>query len=215
MQNVLVMGFWYVILPNERAESKTEKQGRDIFNYFSKTYEIKNREKSLLVCAESRILTVRYNLLRGRHMKKRYIVKLSSEERENLEDLIHRGRHAADRRRRAQILLLVDEGDSGPALTDIEAAQTMGVSRRGVEIVRERCVMEGLEQAVNRKKRTRERSRKLDGEAEAQLTQIACSEAPQGQARWTVRMLADRLVKLEVVETISEECVRQTLKKMI
>jgi transposase len=147
-------------------------------------------------------------------MKKRYIVKLTSEEREHLEELIHRGRHAADRRRRAQILLLVDEGEFGPALPDIEAAQTMNVSRRNVEMVRERCVMEGLEQAVDRKKRTRERSRKLDGEAEAQLIQLACSEAPEGQARWTVRLLADRLVELEVVESISRECVRQALKKM-
>ncbi len=147
-------------------------------------------------------------------MKKRYIVKLTSEEREQLEDLIHRGRHAADRRRRAQILLLVDEGEFGPALADIEAAQTMNVSRRNVEMVRERCVMEGLEQAVDRKKRIRERSRRLDGEGEAQLIQLACSEAPEGQARWTVRLLADRLVELEVVESISKECVRQALKKM-
>ncbi len=147
-------------------------------------------------------------------MKKRYIVKLTSEEREQLEDLIHRGRHAADRRRRAQILLLVDEGEFGPALPDIEAAQTMNVSRRNVEMVRERCVMEGLEQAVDRKKRIRERSRRLDGEGEAQLIQLACSEAPEGQARWTVRLLADRLVELEVVESISKECVRQALKKM-
>ena len=146
-------------------------------------------------------------------MKKRYIVKLTSEEREQLEDLIHRGRHAADRRRRAQILLLVDEGEFGPALADIEAAQTMNVSRRNVEMVRERCVMEGLEQAVDRKKRIRERSRRLDGEGEAQLIQLACSEAPEGQARWTVRLLADRLVELEVVESISKECVRQALKK--
>ncbi len=147
-------------------------------------------------------------------MKKRHIVKLTSEEREQLEDLIHRGRHAADRRRRAQILLLVDEGEFGPALADIEAAQTMNVSRRNVEMVRERCVMEGLEQAVDRKKRIRERSRRLDGEGEAQLIQLACSEAPEGQARWTVRLLADRLVELEVVESISKECVRQALKKM-
>ena len=123
-------------------------------------------------------------------------------------------RQAADRRRRAQILLLVDEGKFGPALADIEAAQTMNVSRRSVEMVRERCVMEGLEQAIDRKKRTRERSRKLDGEGEAQLIQVACSEAPEGQARWTLRLLADRLVELEVVESISQECVRQALKKM-
>jgi len=146
-------------------------------------------------------------------MIKRYIVKLTSEEREYLDDLIHRGRHAADRRRRAQILLLVDEGKFGSAMSDIETAQTVNVSRRGVEIVRERCVMEGLERAIERKKRTRERSRKLDGKGEAQLIQLACSDAPEGQARWTLRLLADQLVELEVVESISQECVRQVLKK--
>jgi len=158
-------------------------------------------------------LTVCCNLLGSGNMIKRYVVKLTSEEREYLEDLIHRGRHAADRRRRAQILLLVDEGKFGSAMSDTEAAQSVNVSRRNVEIVRERCVMEGLERAIERKKRTRERSRKLDGKAEAQLIQLACSDAPEGQARWTLRLLAERLVELEVVESISQECVRQVLKK--
>lgn len=147
-------------------------------------------------------------------MKKRYVVKLTSEERERLDAVVNHGRQAALRRRHAQILLLTDEGEHGPSLSDQQSAERVGVSRRTVEIVRERLVMEGLDKVLDRKKRTRERSRKLDGEAEAHLINLACSDAPSGQARWTLRLLAGRLVELEVVDSISHECVRQALKKM-
>jgi transposase len=146
-------------------------------------------------------------------MKKRYVVKLSSEEREQLEGLINRGREAAYRRRHAQVLLLVDEGELGPALIDKDAAERTGFTRRSVEQIRERCVTEGLISALERKKRSRHRSRKLDGEGEARLVSIACSDAPEGYARWTLYRLADRLVELNVVDSISHECVRQVLKK--
>ncbi len=146
-------------------------------------------------------------------MKKRYVVKLSSEEREQLEGLINRGREAAYRRRHAQVLLLVDEGEQGPALIDKDAAERTGFTRRSVEQIRERCVTEGLNSALERKKRSRHRSRKLDGEGEARLVSIACSDAPEGYARWTLHRLADRLVELNVVDSISHECVRQILKK--
>lgn len=146
-------------------------------------------------------------------MKKRYVVKLSSEEREQLEGLINRGREAAYRRRHAQVLLLVDEGEQGPALIDKDAAERTGFTRRTVEQIRERCVTEGLGSALERKKRGRHRSRKLDGEGEARLVSIACSDAPEGYARWTLHRLADRLVELNVVDSISHECVRQVLKK--
>jgi transposase len=146
-------------------------------------------------------------------MKKRYVVKLSSEEREQLEGLINRGREAAYRRRHAHVLLLVDEGEQGPALIDKDAAERTGFTRRSVEQIRERCVTEGLSSALERKKRSRHRSRKLDGEGEARLVSIACSDAPEGYARWTLHRLADRLVELNVVDSISHECVRQILKK--
>ena len=146
-------------------------------------------------------------------MKKRYVVKLSSEEREQLEGLINRGREAAHRRRHAQVLLLVDEGEQRPALIDKDAAERTGFTRRSVEQIRERCVTEGLNSALERKKRSRHRSRKLDGEGEARLVSIACSDAPEGYARWTLHRLADRLVELNVVDSISHECVRQILKK--
>lgn len=146
-------------------------------------------------------------------MKKRYVVKLTSDERARLEGLIKRGREAAYRRRHAEVLLLVDEGQHGPKLVDHEAAERTGFTRRTVEQIRERCVTEGLDSALERKKRTHERTQRLDGDGEARLVSLACSEAPEGHARWTLHLLSDKLVELEVVETISHECVRQVLKK--
>ena len=146
-------------------------------------------------------------------MKKRYVVRLSAEERKQLQGLVNRGREAAFRRRHAQVLLLVDEGDHGERLTDREVAERVGFRRRTVEQIRERCVREGLQAALERKKRTRERSRKLDGEGEARLVSLACSKPPAGHSRWTLRMLGDRLVELEIVDSISPEAVRQVLKK--
>ena len=94
-----------------------------------------------------------------------------------------------------------------------EVAERTGFSRRTVEQIRERCVTEGLDSALQRKKRSRERSQRLDGEGEARLISLACSDAPEGYARWTLHLLSDKLVELEVVESISHECVRQVLKK--
>jgi len=146
-------------------------------------------------------------------MKKRYVVKLTSDERGQLEGLINRGREAAYRRRHAQVLMLVDEGEHGSGLIDKEAAERTGFTRRTVEQIRERCVTEGLPAALERKKHSRSRAQKLDGEGEARLISLACSDAPQGYARWTLHMLAGQLVELNVVQSISHECVRQVLKK--
>jgi transposase len=146
-------------------------------------------------------------------MKKRYVIRLSCEERGQLEGIVNRGREAASRRRHAQVLLLVDEGEHGTRLSDRETAERVGCTRRTVEQIRERCVCEGLQAALERKKRSRERSRVLDGEGEARLVSIACSEPPAGRARWTLQILGDRLVELEVVASISKEAVRQVLKK--
>ena len=146
-------------------------------------------------------------------MKKRYVVRLSTEERERLKGMVNRGREAAYRRRHAQVLLLADEGEHGESLIDREVAERVGCTRRTVEQIRERCVCEGLQAALERKKRSRERTRVLDGEGEARLVSLACSEPPEGRARWTLQMLGDRLVELEVVESISKETVRQVLKK--
>ncbi len=146
-------------------------------------------------------------------MIKRFVVRLTSEERVRLEGLIKRGREAAYRRRHAEVLLLVDEGEHGPKLIDREVAERTGFARRSVEQIRERCVTEGLNSALERKKRTRERKLRLDGEGEARLISLACSGPPEGHARWTLNLLAGRLIELEVVESISHECIRQVLKK--
>ena len=146
-------------------------------------------------------------------MKKRYVVKLSSEEREQLEKMVKHGREAAYRRRHAEVLLLVDEGPSGPGLFDRDVAERTGFTRRTIELIRERCVTEGLVCALERKKQSRSRPLKLDGDGEARLVSLACSEAPEGYARWSLQMLADQLVALEIVDSISHECVRQVLKK--
>ncbi len=146
-------------------------------------------------------------------MKKRYIVELSAEERECLEALVDDARQAALRRRHSQILLLVDQAEYGSSLSDSEAAEQVGCTRRTVEMVRERCVMEGLSVALERKKHSRTRPRKLDGDGEAALVQLACSDSPEGHASWTLRLLSSRLVELEIVDSISKECVRQVLKK--
>ena len=146
-------------------------------------------------------------------MKKRHVVKLTSGERGQLEGIVNRGFEAAYRRRHAQVLLLVDEGEQGLGFFDKDAAERTGFTRRTVEQIRERCVTEGLAAALERKKRSRNRSQKLDGDGEARLLSLACSDAPEGYSRWTLHMLAERLIELEVVDSISHECVRQVLKK--
>ena len=146
-------------------------------------------------------------------MKKLYKVRLTREEREQLHDLVHKGRAAAYRRRNAQALLLVDEGAHGPAHPDREAAERAGMHPRTVEKLRQRCVLEGLEAGLERRRRSRDRPRALDGEAEAQLVAIACSQPPEGRARWTLHLLADEMKARRVVATVSHETVRRVLKK--
>ncbi len=146
-------------------------------------------------------------------MKKKYIIRLTQAERKQLEDLVYKGRVAAYRRTHAQILLWADEGNSGPGLLDSEVAKTVGVNERTVSRLRQRCVEEGLEAALERKARIRERSRVLDGDGEAHLVAMMCSEPPSGQSRWTLKLLSERLVEQEIVESISHESVRQVLKK--
>lgn len=146
-------------------------------------------------------------------MKKRYVVKLSEEEREQLRELVDRGKAAAYRRRHAQILLKADEAEGSPAWSDNEIAEAFDVHRTTVERLRKRLVEHGLASALERQPRSRERSRVLDGAGEARLVALACSEPPEGCARWTLNLLAEKLVELQVVESISHEKVRQVLKK--
>jgi transposase len=147
-------------------------------------------------------------------MNKKYVVTLEVEERQQLRELIRAGRAAAYKRRHAEVLLKADTGPQGPAWTDQRIAEAFEVSLRTVEHVRQRFVEEGLESAVSRRKqRVPSRERKLDGRGEARLAALACSQPPEGRGSWTLRLLADRLVVLEVVDSISRETVRQVLKK--
>jgi transposase len=140
---------------------------------------------------------------------KQYIINLTEYEREELIRLTTTGRHSALKMQHARILLKTDEG-----LADEEVAEHLDVNVRTVERVRKRCAIEGISAAVNPRKRPL-KVPKIDGEAEARLVQLACSEAPNGRQRWTLRLLADKLVELDVVESISHECVRQHLKKRV
>jgi len=146
--------------------------------------------------------------------EKRYIVQLTDEERSFLTHLIAKKGVAARRRTRAQILLKADAGPQGAGWTDQRIAEAFDVTSRTVENVRRRLVEEGLDGAINRKPQCRpSRQRLLDGEKEAKLVAICCSRVPAGHTRWTLKMLADELVRLEMVEAISSETVRKVLKK--
>jgi hypothetical protein len=145
-------------------------------------------------------------------MNKKYIVRLSDEERSQLAELTSKGKAAAYKIRHAHILLKADA--NGPAWTDKRIAESFSVSVNTVLGVRQRLVEQGLEAALNRKKQAHpSRTPRLDGEGEARLIALRCSEPPTGQARWTLRLLADQAVALEIVEAISHETVRQALKK--
>jgi len=147
-------------------------------------------------------------------MKKHYIVTLTMEERSKLDQLIRSGKHKARKITRARILLKADQSPNGPAWTDKKISQALEVGPATVERLRKRFVEEGLEAALTRRKETNPRlRRKLDGHQEAQLIALVCGDPPEGQSRWSLRLLADKLVELRVVDTISYETVRRTLKK--
>jgi transposase len=140
---------------------------------------------------------------------KKYLVTLTDDERQYLEQLLSKGKAAARTLRHAQALLKADQ-PTGWIDTDI--ADAFGLSVRTVERLRQRFVEEGLQAALKPKPAPR-RPRKVDGELEAHLVALACSDPPAGRQRWTLRLLADRLVELRLVDSISHEGVRQALKK--
>lgn len=147
-------------------------------------------------------------------MHKRYIVKLDKEERKQLTELVKKEKVAAKKRTYAQVLLLADCGRSGAAWKDEAIAEACRVTARTVENLRKRLVLEGLDAALNRKRQLRlSRQKILDGEKEAKVIALCCGAKPSGHARWTLRLLAERAVELDIVESISHETVRQCLKK--
>ena len=141
--------------------------------------------------------------------KKKYLVNLNDDEREELEEMTRKGTLKARQFKRAMILLKADEG-----LTDPQIMAAIDVSRPTVERIRKRFVEGGLEKALNEDPRPGQR-RKLDGRGEALLIATACSQAPQGHDHWAMRLLAGKLVELGIVESISHETVRLTLKKTV
>ena len=144
---------------------------------------------------------------------KKYRVTLTADERRHLTTLIAAGKAAAQKLAHARILLKADISAEGPAWSDAAIAAAVEVSVPTVERVRQRFVRHGLDAALGRKPTTRAPQRKLDGVGEAQLVAITCSPPPHGAERWTLALLADKLVELKVVEAIARETVRSTLKK--
>lgn len=144
----------------------------------------------------------------------KYIVRLSASEREVLEGLVNKGKVAAAKRTRAHILLKADANAEGRAWTDEHMAEALDVSVATIHRTRQAYVMQGLAGALERQRPTGRQFRKLDGAQEAQLVAVACSPPPEGHVRWTLQLLADKLVTLEIVAAIGKETVRRTLKKM-
>ncbi len=147
-------------------------------------------------------------------MKKKYPVILTEAQREQLTSLIAAGTAPARKLTHARILLKANQSPEGPGWVDEQVAEAVEVSQPTVSRVRKQYFEEGLEAALNRRPPNRVYHRKLDGEKEARLIALACSEPPEGQARWSLRLLAEKLVELEIVEEeVSYQTVRRTLKK--
>ena len=146
-------------------------------------------------------------------MTKKYRVTLSAAERDELTALIRKGKADARKLAHARVLLQVDESELGSGSSDEQTAQALNLNSRTVERVRERFVEQGLAAALLPKPSTRRYERAFDGAQEARLIALACSQPPEGKSRWTLRLLAEQAVELKIVDTVSHESVRQTLKK--
>ena len=145
---------------------------------------------------------------------KKYIVRLSDEEREQLKKIITSGRGPARMFTRAHILLKTDQSTNGPAWPDEKISEALEVTVQTVERIRKQLIEEGFDSVLSRHEYKQKISRKkIDGEVEAHLIALSCSEPPEGRARWTLRLLADKVVELGYIDSISYEAIRQTLKK--
>jgi transposase len=143
-----------------------------------------------------------------------YVVTLTKEERRQLKTLTKTGKAAAYRIKHANILLLCDQNRRGGGLKDQRVAESLGCGIATIGRIRQRFVEEGFEAALERKKQeSPSRERIIDGDGEARLVTLACSQPPQGSAQWTMQLLADKLVELNIVESVSRETVRGVLKK--
>lgn len=149
--------------------------------------------------------------------EKRYRVELTEEERAQLRAIVDsNGRVARKKRMRAQVLLKIDQGADGPAWTDQQASEAFDVDVKTVRTIRKQLVLEGFEQALERKKRAEPpRKRVFDAKGEGELLAVATGKPPDGRARWTLRLLAGEAVRLKIVNSVSHETVRAVLKKGI
>jgi len=145
---------------------------------------------------------------------KKYIVELTSEERKTLADIIQAERMAAHKRHHARVLLKADQGPAGPGWKDADIAAAFDCTIKSVERLRKRLVEQGFEASLEHGNRGAYRAKKLDGVAEAHLIATACSSAPEGRNRWTVRLLAKEMVALGIVDSCGKSTVHATLKKM-
>lgn len=143
----------------------------------------------------------------------KYEVTLSEEQRHALYQMISKGKAPARKLAHARVLLKIDGNASGPRWTDEQVAEAFEMSRYTVIRIRERFVNQGFDDALTHRPHTQTRARALDGEQEAHLIALSCSPSPEGQARWTLRLLANRMVELGYSEQVSHETVRRTLKK--
>ena len=145
---------------------------------------------------------------------KKYIVRLSQEERTTLKKLLTSGRGPGRMFTRVRILLKADQSEEGPAWTDEKISEAFDVTVQTIEKIRKQLVEEGFEAVLSRRPYIQKVSRKkIDGDVEAHLIALCCSEPPKGRVRWTLRLLADKVVELGYVDSISYEAIRQTLKK--
>jgi len=148
-------------------------------------------------------------------MAKIYKVELLKQEREELLAIIKKGKHTSQTYRNAYVLLNTDEGKYSEKITNAEITKVLKVGMRTIDRIKKRFIEEGFEACLSRKPTTRVYERKFDGDVEAKLVSIACSEPPKGLSKWSLRLLANKMVELKYVEDISHETVRTVLKKRI
>lgn len=143
----------------------------------------------------------------------KYKVSLTADEHEELMNIINKGSHSSQQYRTAYILLNCDEGKYGEKITGKEISHVLKVSMRMIDRVKQRFVEEGFEACLERKALSKTKEKKIDGEVEAHLIALSCSKAPEGFSRWSLRMLAEKIVEMKYVDSISHETVRKALKK--
>ena len=143
----------------------------------------------------------------------KYKVTLTKEEREQLTSIISKGRHSAQQYRIAYILLNCDEGEDGQKIINEQISSVLKISMRMIDRVKQRFVEDGFEKCLERKPLSKTKTKKADGDLEAHLIALSCSKAPEGFSRWSLRMLADKMVEMEYAESISYETIRRVLKK--